>query len=113
MTKRRKDSAARHPEWLVVEHDDLCRRPVERFAALSRELGMAWTDRGEQYLLASDAAGEGFAVRRRAGEQPGRWRSRLSADEVEVLASTMRRFPLLDRWSNDLAGGPVTRPRHG
>jgi len=106
------DCASRHPEWLVVEHDDLCGRPVERFSELSRRLGMTWDDRGEQYLRASDASGEGFAVRRRAGEQPGRWRSRLTADEVAVLASTMRRFPLLDRWSDDLAG-PTTGAGHG
>lgn len=106
------DSVARHPEWSLVEHDDLCRRPVERFADLSRRLGMKWNERGEQFLLASDTAGEGFAVRRRAGEQPGRWRVRLSADEVDVLAGTVRRFPLLDRWSDDL-GTPATGPGHG
>jgi hypothetical protein len=106
------DSVARHPEWSLVEHDDLCRRPVERFADLSRRLGMTWNERGEQFLLASDTAGEGFAVRRRAGEQPGRWRVRLSADDVDVLAGTMRRFPLLDRWSADL-GTPATGPGHG
>jgi hypothetical protein len=106
------DAAGRHPQWLVVEHEDLCRRPVERFAALAGELGMTWNDRAEQYLVASDATGKGFAVHRRAGEQPGRWRSRLTAAEVAVLASTMQQFPLLERWSGDLAG-PTTVPGHG
>jgi hypothetical protein len=106
------DSAGRHPQWLVTEHEDLCRRPVDRFAALSAELGMTWSDGAEQYLRVSDAAGEGFVVRRRAGEQPDRWRTRLTADETHLLASTMRRFPLLERWSDDLAGSR-TDPGHG
>jgi hypothetical protein len=106
------DAAGRHPDWLVVEHEDLCRRPVERFAGLSRGLGMTWNDRADQFLRTSDTAGEGFAVQRRAIEQPGRWRSRLTIDEIGLLASTMRRFPLLERWSGDLAN-PGTGPRHG
>jgi hypothetical protein len=106
------EAAARHPQWLVVEHDALCRRPVERFAALSGALGMTWTDRAEEYLTASDAAGEGFAVHRRADAQPGRWRSRLTTAEVDVLADTMRQFPLLERWSDDLAS-PTTGNGHG
>jgi hypothetical protein len=103
------DAAARHPQWLVVEHDDLCRRPVERFAGLSSALGIGWNDRAEQYLLASDAAGEGFAVHRRTAEQPGRWRSRLTAEEVDVLSFTLRQFPLLERWSEDVAS-PTAGP---
>lgn len=107
------DAAGRHPEWHVVEHEDLCRRPLERFAALARELGIGWTSHAEQYLLASDAVGQGFAVRRRAGEQPGRWRSRLTGEEVEVLGRTMRRFPLLERWTDDLASPLASGPAQG
>jgi hypothetical protein len=106
------DAAGRHPQWLLVEHENLCRRPPERFAALAGELGMAWNDRAEQYLRASDTTGEGFAVHRRADEQPGRWRARLTAAELDVLASTMQQFPLLGRWSGDLAS-PATGPGHG
>lgn len=104
-------SAARHPEWLLVEHEDLCRRPVARFAVLSAELGMTWSERAEQYLQASDTDGQGFAVRRRAGEQPDRWRTRLTAEELDALATTMRRFPQLGRWTEDVAG-PETGPGH-
>jgi hypothetical protein len=101
------DAAGRQPQWLLVEHEDFCRGPVERFAALAGELGMAWNDRAEQYVRASDTIGTGFAVQRKAGEQPGRWRSRLTAAEVGVLADVMRQFPLLDRWTDDVAH-PVT-----
>jgi hypothetical protein len=106
------EAAGRHPEWRVVEHEDLCRRPVEKFAALAGVLGMGWSPRAERYLLASDAAGEGFAVRRRSEEQPGRWRSRLTEEEVDVLARTMRQFPLLERWLDDLTGRPAAGPGH-
>jgi len=106
------EASARHPEWLVAEHDDLCRRPAEQFAGLSAALGVTWNERAEEFLIASDAAGEGFAVRRRREAQPGRWRSRLTAAEVDVLARAMREFPLLERWSDDLAS-PTAGTGHG
>jgi hypothetical protein len=106
------DAAGRHPGWLVVEHEDLCRRPVERFAEMAGELGMTWTDDAEAYLRASDIGGTGFAIQRRANEQPGRWRSRLTSAVVGVLASTMRQFPLLERWTDELVH-PASRPAHG
>jgi hypothetical protein len=106
------EASARHPEWLVAEHDDLCRRPAEQFAGLSASLGLTWNGRADEFLSASNAAGEGFAVRRRAEAQPGRWRSRLTGAEVDVLARTMRTFPLLERWSDDLAS-PTAPTGHG
>lgn len=87
------EAVARHPDWLVVAHEDLCRDPAGGFADVFERLGLAFGPEAEAYLLASDAPGEGLETRRRTAEQPDRWR-RLPHAELaraeEVLGSTVR-----------------------
>ena len=96
------DAAARHAEWLVVVHEDLCAAPVPRFGALARALGLPWRNDAERFLRESDRPGDGFAGQRRAGEQPDRWRSRLAPEGVRALATAAAQFPGLDRWVSEL-----------
>jgi hypothetical protein len=35
---------SRHPEWLVVRHEDLSREPIERFAGIFETLDLAYTE---------------------------------------------------------------------
>lgn len=96
------DAAARHAEWVVVVHEDLCVAPVPRFSALAHELGLPWRNDAERFLQESDRPGDGFAVHRRASEQPDRWRSRLAPEGVRALATAAAQFPGLDRWAGEL-----------
>ncbi len=96
------DAAERHSEWVVVLHEDLCAAPIPRFGALAQELGLPWRNDAERFLRESDRPGDGFAVQRRAGEQPDRWRSRLAPEGVRALATAAAQFPGLDRWVGEL-----------
>jgi hypothetical protein len=92
------DAAARHPEWHMVVHDDLCLDPRTRLRGLADDLGLEWSARADRYLESSDGAGQGYKTQRIASEQPGRWRTRLSQEQIGEIQSVLEGFPpsLLD-----------------
>jgi hypothetical protein len=54
LTVALKETAERHPEWIVVSHDDLSTDPYEGFTSLFAQLGLPWTPRVKAYLQATD-----------------------------------------------------------
>lgn len=54
LTKALKEAAARHPEWILVSHDELCLDPLPKFRELTARLGLQWTTAMEEYLRRSD-----------------------------------------------------------
>jgi len=88
-----RDAASRHPEWIVVSHDDLCVEPRAKFAPVFADLGLVWGAGVDDYLATSDVEGAGFRTKRVTAEQPGNWRERLGADDVEQLLAELARFP--------------------
>lgn len=97
LTAALEEAASRHPDWLVVTHEELCTAPAQLFARMFAHAGLAWTPETAAFLRATDRPGTGFDITRRAGEQPQRWRHRLQPGDVAELAGTLRRFPL-QRW---------------
>jgi hypothetical protein len=91
-----REVAARRDDVVVVDHEALCREPVAEFRALSTRLGFAWTERGAAALAASNQPGEGWSTRRVTAEQPGRWRTRLAAEEQERAIGWLAKFPIVD-----------------
>jgi hypothetical protein len=83
----------RHPEWLLVTHEDLCIDPVERIRAAGEGVGLAWTEQSERFLQDSDRPGSGFSNVRVTRDQPERWRSRLTAEQVTEIESILAQFP--------------------
>jgi hypothetical protein len=43
--------ASRHPDWILLRHEDLSRNPVEHFRALYRTLGLPWSPRIERRVI--------------------------------------------------------------
>jgi hypothetical protein len=93
-------AAARHPEWVVRTHEDLCRDPATEFRALTSEVGLTWTDEAEANLAENDRPGKRFLTRRVAAELPDNWKQRLTADQVVELRRVLSSFPLT-RWDSD------------
>ncbi len=87
------EAAARHDDWIVVSHDELCLDAPAGFAALAPRLGLTWGDAAARFVVESDTAGAGYLTERRTAEQPGRWRSRLSSEQVAIIRETLDRFP--------------------
>ncbi|TMB91048.1 MAG: hypothetical protein E6J45_07360 [Chloroflexi bacterium] len=114
-------SAERHPDWMVVSHDELSASPEELFPSLFNELGLPWTDEARAYLRASDEPG--FVVRgvSRPGRHPNeqtatddgrsrrlqqssQYKRRLSAEQVAEATAVLAAMPL-GSW-----GVPHTEP---
>lgn len=85
-------AAARHPEWVVLDHEDLCKSPTERFRALFSETGLTWTNAVERELHRLDRPGSGLNVQRVAREQIDSWKNRLSPEQAADAMGILRRF---------------------
>jgi hypothetical protein len=87
----------RHPEWLFLRLEDIAADPLDRFAALYRDLGLTWTDRShaviEEYSsMAHPAESEDASSHRRDSRAAVNvWKSRLSPDEVARIRSGTER----------------------
>jgi hypothetical protein len=87
------DSLDRHPDWYLINHEDLCVDSVTRIRRLCDRLGLPWSPEVEKFLADSNRPGEGLKPVRVTAEQPNRWRGRLTEDEVEEITSVLDRFP--------------------
>jgi hypothetical protein len=94
MTSTCQHFAASNDDVIVVHHEALCRNPMAEFPALAHRVGLEWTDRAEAVLAAANQPGEGWSTQRVAAAQPGRWRTRLTAEEQALAASWLAKFPI-------------------
>jgi hypothetical protein len=88
------DAARRHPEWIVVQHETLCTEPIAQLREITMRVGLPWSEAAEQYLVESDRDGSGYHTQRRALDQIERWRTRLSAEQVDGIRATLSAFPV-------------------
>ena len=108
-------SAVRHPDWVVVSHDELCRDPVRQFEAVAGRLGLGWTPAMEDYIRQSDDpgftvfggsqrvhpnAGSSTTTGSRRLQQSTQYLRRLSPEDRRHAAAVLARFPLGD-WGLD------------
>jgi hypothetical protein len=93
------ESAARHPDWIVVEHEQLCSAPPAAFASLFDRLGLAWSPRTDARLESGERPGKGFSLERRSADLPDAWRSRLTLEQVAELESVLSTFPRQEWWT--------------
>lgn len=83
----------RHPDWLVLSHEELCADPAGGFKALCATLGVPWTEEAAGFLADSDRPGKGLETRRVAAEQPSNWSRHLTAAQVDEVARVLSAFP--------------------
>lgn len=87
------DTLARHPEWQQVSHEEVCADPLTRIRDVCGRAGLQWTDQVEAFLSANDRRGDGMDPVRVTSEQPGIWRRRLTASEVDEAEAGLAEFP--------------------
>ena len=81
----------RHPDWIVVRHEDLSAKPIERYGALYARLGLDFTDGVRRSIAAlSDERNPVIArtkhdVRVASAAAAWAWRARLPAADVARL----------------------------
>lgn len=103
----------------VVDHEEVLEDPSSRMADLAASLGLRWTEEATAWVREHDRPGVGYELQRVASEERQRWRSRLSEEELRVVADVIRRFPRLqDRWELEPTGtasrpAPAPPPQDG
>jgi Sulfotransferase family len=99
------ETAARHPDWHVRTHEQLCADPMAEFRQLYADLGLVWGGAAEDFLVEHNTPGSGFAVKRVASELPDSWRQRLDDDQLTTLRRVLGWFPLTTWTDRDFVGG--------
>ena len=87
------EQVGRHPEWLVVTHEDLCADPQVRIREVCERVELPWSDDVQRFLAVSNRPGDGFSHVRITSEQPTRWRGRLTDAQVVEVETVLERFP--------------------
>ena len=67
---------------------------ISSLAQVATRVGLEWTGAAGESLAATDQPGEGWSTNRITAEQPGRWRTRLSAAEQEIAIGWLSKFPI-------------------
>jgi hypothetical protein len=88
------EALARNPGWQMRTHEQLCTDSVATFRTLFDDLGLAWGDTTEEFLVANDTPGEGFMTQRVAAEVVDSWQHRLDADQLATLRRVLSWFPI-------------------
>jgi hypothetical protein len=91
------DGVRAHPEWCVVSHEELCTDSASQLAGAATRLGLEWTEEADAFVRASDRPGDGYATSRVSSELPDQWKHRLSAEQVDSIATVLNSFPA-DLW---------------
>ncbi len=93
------DAISAHPEFQVIDHEDLCVDALGHFRALAGALGLEWTAENEAAVVASNRPGTGYERNRVAADLPGSWRTRLSPEDARTAATLIAQFPIGARYN--------------
>jgi hypothetical protein len=85
-------AAARHPEWVIVDHEDLCASPIERFRTMFVATGLEWTAAAEAKLGALNTPGAGTQTARIARDRIDSWKTSLSDAQVREVTRILAPF---------------------
>jgi hypothetical protein len=86
------ETAARHPEWLVVRHERVAADPVAGFRDVLAWLDLPWSGEVETFLEEANRPGTGWAVERVATDEGAVWKRRLTPAQVRTAADVIARF---------------------
>lgn len=95
------DLAAGHPAWRWAVHERLCVDPDVEFRLLLDGLDFD-TEALANVLRDTDrsptADESPYAVARRTGDEPEKWRGQLTADQIDTVMGAVEPFAVFDRW---------------
>lgn len=80
-----------HPDWMFVRHEDISLSPVEQFGAIYDYLGLHYSDAIQEEIATfsrADPVSEAddlLSIKRDSRYNLGRWKDRLTEDEIERI----------------------------
>jgi len=90
------DAARKHPDWVVLSHEDLCTRPHDGFREAAEALGLRWGDAADTLLDELNRPGTGYETARVASSLADAWRSRLAPEEQHAAQAIFDRLDGLE-----------------
>ena len=84
----------RHPDWIVVKHEDLCQEPEKMFRRLFETLNLRWTHRTDKVLYASTSenSGKTYVPKRISSQEPHKWKSELTSQQIDQILELVTPF---------------------
>lgn len=83
----------RHPRWMIVTHESLCRDPLSGFYRLHRKLDLPWTKRVRRKIEELNQRGSGYTNKRIASEQIHKWKRELDRESIAKIRRGFGLFP--------------------
>ncbi len=85
-----------HPEWTTVCHETTCDAPHKNFEQLCDRLGLKANRRMREFLDTSTVTHDAdlYSLNRISAQQPAKWKSELSSQQIDTVASVIERFKL-------------------
>ncbi|MEO0375303.1 MAG: sulfotransferase [Cyanobacteria bacterium P01_A01_bin.17] len=85
-----------HPDWIVIQHEQLCLNPMDEFRKLFDTLQLRWTQRTNQILQTSTTSdsGRSYVPSRVSSQEPEKWKQQLEAWQIEEVQAAVKPFGL-------------------
>jgi hypothetical protein len=111
----------RHPDWVIVRHEDLAADPLQEFADLFTRLDLSFTGGTKRFIALTSSPrnpaeapdGKLHHIRRNSRQTVDVWQRRLSSDDIERLRHLTEdvadRFYTASSWLRPWGASEMTR----
>jgi hypothetical protein len=85
-----------HPDWRLLQYEDLCSDPECEYARLFADLGLEVTSKTRRFLTSSSTTADSDpkSTRRDSRSMRDVWRKRLTEEQVKTVTRIVRQFDL-------------------
>ena len=83
--------AQRHPDWIILRHEDACREPDARFRAVYERLGLSWSPEVERFLAHTTSSSNptwqprADSILRNSADHADAWKRELTPDQIAEI----------------------------
>jgi len=83
-----------HPDWIVVQHEALCRDPVGQYRELFNKLNLHWTKMTDELLNISTTqdSHKPYLPHRVSSREPDKWKRELDPKQIEQVQQSVVPF---------------------
>ncbi|MDY6782796.1 MAG: sulfotransferase [Cyanobacteriota bacterium] len=84
----------KHPNWLVVQHEEFCQNPTQAYGKLFKQLDLPWSARTHNFLEISTGkkSKNPFVTQRISSQESDKWKQELEPWQIEEVKKIARPF---------------------
>lgn len=85
-----------HPNWLFIQHEELCRNPKTEYRKVFERLHLEWTAKTDIFLNQSTSqdSGQPYVPERITRQEPNKWKYKLEPQQIQHVMEFVRPFNL-------------------